>query len=454
MAIGRNTLCPCGSGKKFKKCCDGGSSVVALPVEVRKAQSLHKMDQQVVDEMLRFAVKRLGHDWLTGVSAAYFDEHEESDYELQLLEPWAVYHYDNDGKTVAQLYREERGHRLSEEVRAWLDAQDRAWLSVWEVQNVELGTGIAVKDLLSHTERFVHEVKGSQALKPRDCVLGRVVDHGGIFVFCGMHPRIMPPMEADYVVREARRICGVRTRAVAPEKLRDIEVHFELIDLWHLALNELDQPQAFPQLANTDGDPLLMTTDHFDFDLAKQAAVVEALQKIDGAQEAIDEGGEVQVTFTKQGNAKIKAWENTLIGTALLNKGRLKIETNSVERADTLRRRVEAGLGGLVHYRLRDHADLESMMALAKSRPAPAKREQPPELKAMLREYKKEHMRRWVDEEIPALGGLTPRAATAKPASRAKLDLLLKDMENQESRLPADEQVGFAEIRAELGLNP
>jgi hypothetical protein len=452
--VGRNDRCTCGSGKKFKKCCGGGNTVVELPIEAREAQALHQMDRQLVEEILRLATKRFGPQWLSEVAAAYFAEYEASEHEIQLLVPWAVYQYDNHGKTVAQLYREAQGRRLTADVSAWLDGQDQAWLSVWEVQKVEPGTGMAVKDLLSHSERFIHEVKGSETLKPRDCVLGRVVDQGNISVFCGLHPRTLPPMEADHVVRAGRRICGVRTRPAALEKLRDVDVQLELIDFWHLRVEELDTPRALPQLANTDGDPILMTTDHFDFDSASRAAVIEALEKLDGAQEVVDKDEEAEVPFTKQGNAKIKEWANTLIGRVLVGKERLKIETNSMKRSDDLRRRVEAGLGALIRHRLRDHADMESMLKTAKRRPATPEMDQPPELKAIMREFKERHMAQWLDDEIPALGGLTPRAAAARPASRAKLDVLLRDMENHEARLPVEEQFDFAKVRVALGLSP
>ena len=61
-------------------------------------------------------------------------------------------------------------------------------------------------------------------------------------------------------------------------------------------------------------------------------------------------------------------------------------------------------------------------------------------------------MAAWVDESIPALGGLTPREAAAKPSAREQLDLLVRDMENHESRLPAEERYDFNRLRNELGL--
>jgi hypothetical protein len=39
-------------------------------------------------------------------------------------------------------------------------------------------------------------------------------------------------------------------------------------------------------------------------------------------------------------------------------------------------------------------------------------------------------------------------------AGRQRLDVLLKDMENMESRLPEDHRHDFTKIRCELGLEP
>ena len=77
----------------------------------------------------------------------------------------------------------------------------------------------------------------------------------------------------------------------------------------------------------------------------------------------------------------------------------------------------------------------------------------PPELRGLLRGIKEKHMAGWVDEQIPALGGMTPREAAKKPASRAQLDLLLRDMENHESQMPADERYDFDRVREALGLS-
>lgn len=49
---GRNEPCPCGSGKKFKKCCAQAERIELSP-ETRRALALQQSDQQLLNEMVR-----------------------------------------------------------------------------------------------------------------------------------------------------------------------------------------------------------------------------------------------------------------------------------------------------------------------------------------------------------------------------------------------------------------
>jgi hypothetical protein len=70
----------------------------------------------------------------------------------------------------------------------------------------------------------------------------------------------------------------------------------------------------------------------------------------------------------------------------------------------------------------------------------------------MLLEMKARHYADWVDHPLPALGGETPRMAVRTKAGRQKVDVLLKESENMESRSPAGQRFDFGVIRRELGL--
>ena len=61
--------------------------------------------------------------------------------------------------------------------------------------------------------------------------------------------------------------------------------------------------------------------------------------------------------------------------------------------------------------------------------------------------------RTWVDESIPALGGLTPREALVDPAVRPELEAMLDDMAWQE-RASSGGTMSASRVRALLGLPP
>jgi hypothetical protein len=70
----------------------------------------------------------------------------------------------------------------------------------------------------------------------------------------------------------------------------------------------------------------------------------------------------------------------------------------------------------------------------------------------LLLAVKAKHYADWVDQPIPALGDETPRAAVRTKSGRQQVDLLLKECENHEARLPAGQRFDFGDIRRELGL--
>ena len=139
--VGRNDPCPCGSGKKFKKCCANAEAEQRSP-EARRALEFHRLDQELAEQMLRWARKKRGAAWLREALGEYFDDFDQRDDEHQLFVPWALHHFQQDGNTVAREFSEDPRSQLSTDAREWLAAQGRAWLSVWEVLDVKPGKGL------------------------------------------------------------------------------------------------------------------------------------------------------------------------------------------------------------------------------------------------------------------------------------------------------------------------
>jgi hypothetical protein len=319
------------------------------------------------------------------------------------------------------------------------------------VLEVEPGAGMTLHDLLSGARRSVREVSGTRTIVKRDTMLARIVTHDGMSVLCGAHPRPLPPAAAAEVLRRTRR--RLRRRGTVPvERLRDQAFGSYLIRRWEEAVLDMDVRRAIPPtLCNTDGDPLLLTVDRFMLAPGTERTVEERLATIEGALPPEAEAAERSYGFVKAGNAMHRSWENTSIGTALVTAGELRLETNSTRRADALRARVEAACDDLVRHRDREETDPRALLGSTAS-PAPQPRVESPEAWALLRDMKARHYADWVDAALPALDGQTPREAMRSREGRARVDVLLKDIENRESWLPQEERVDLAVLRGELGL--
>jgi hypothetical protein len=360
-----------------------------------------------------------------------------------------VYEAQIAGQRAVDGFLEEEGGMLSPEERAWLTAQQGAVLSVWEVTACEPGVSVTARDLLSGDSRRIHEARGSRGLVARDAVLARVADYDGASYFCGIYPRLLPPHAAARVTAQIRRRAAKAPSAAAHG---DEALGLAMVRHWAKAVREEDAAAAAPKkLVNTDGEAFVMTTDHFELEAAARAEVRARLLRIEGIEHEEDDEEGARFTVFKQGNAMHAHWDNTVLAHLTLGSDRLRLETNSVERADRLRARLEAGCGALLRHRLREHADpLSSARSGREPTPPP---EPPPEALQALRELKAQHYAAWIDAPLPALGGKSPRQAARTQRGREQVDLILRSMENGEHRAGGGPPFDFGPLRRAFGID-
>ena len=434
--VGRNDPCPCGSGKKYKKChLDADQEPRRAAAEI---ESVHEMDFRLLRAIARFATNRFGPDWL-GIELEDADEDA-----LPLILPWATWMAEADGGTVADSFLEQ-ATRLSAEDREWIAGQRTSWLSIWEVTAVERGR-IDVRDLLTHETRSVREEMGSEGIVVRDTVLARVIDYRGLSYFGGTYSRPLAPAAAAAVIDAVRAKLRLRRSPVPVERLRDRKVGLFVIDRWANAVADEDERRATPpNLQNTDGDPLQFVTESFLFDATKRHEIETRIEALDDFASAHTEDDERIHVFVRKS-------DDTVIGRMIVGREMLRIETNSEKRADTLAARVRDACGATP---LDGKRTIQSPRELMREAPDSDEPPAEPSLEeqALLREFKESYYRNWLDMPIPALGDKTPRAAARSAKSRRELDLLLRDIENRENRLPEGQRFDFAILRRELGLS-
>lgn len=440
---GRNEPCPCGSGKKYKKC--------HLPIEEsehaegRRATATHVMDVQLVARLAEYAQREFGAAW----QKLHRDLSARSDSTLLVL-PLAVLSFEADGTSLVDAYLKKHGGRRTSEERRWLKALQASWLSVWEVEAVEPGRNLTLRDLLSGERRTVLERKGSEVLTMRDAVLARVVDHDGLSLVAGFHASMLTPYSAAEVVERARTALNPDCGAPA-DRLREATASSALLDYWEEAVREERLRSLLPpRLLNTDGDPLTHTVDRFEVAAGAAREVGGLVRGIEGMIEDEDENGAPVYVLLRPRDRSEQ--ESTVVGSVRLDAEGLRIETNSEARADAAFDLVADACGQRIRHVEREHRELPAP-GTATGAPRTATSAPSPEEARLSAEHKARHYAAWPDLPLPALGDKTPRECAQTPAGRGEVDLLLRHMENREHRNAIGEAYDFSLVREELGIS-
>jgi hypothetical protein len=428
--VGRNEPCPCGSGKKFKRC---HLSAVEAPAPASPRTALHARDERIVRDILAFGMRRFGAE---AIARGVKDAFGERVILRQLVDPVLAYTWPIDGKPLAAHFLHAQRARLDADDRKWIEIQLATHVSVWEILRVEHGRGVDAVNLLSGERCFVHEVMGSETLAPRDAVLARVTVHD-IAVFCGVHESPLGPVSADEVIASFRD--GGLAHGEWAASVR-------LIALWNEQLSAAERKAAAPtKITNTDGHDVATIEDHFALASAALEPVFEKLAALDGV--VVDERDRkgARLTFTRPRNALHASWKNTIVGSARLTPTRLIVSTNSIERAEALADRIRDVLGNLATWRKRTREELPAMFG-GESVAIDGQAIDSSSASAL------DMARAWLDSPVPKLGGHTPRQAARDAAARRDVHLLLKEMENHHARKPID-GVDPVQLRRELGLD-
>jgi hypothetical protein len=455
--VGRNDPCPCGSGKKFKKCCGAEASEAPPSPGLAQAQRVHTLDNALAERIMAWSIEHLGRECLREASAVYLGEEDARVEELEagLMWSWLTYSYRDEERDALAWYFLDSQPKLHEAEKALLLAQLQATPSVFQVEGVVPGESIELIDRLTLVRHHVTEGSASRSLVPGHVILARVVVLPELRLIMGLHPHALPPRAGEEFVSAARKRLKARSgRAVTLDRMFDPELQLELLYQWRDA-QRAQRARPAPRLANTDGHDVLITRDRYSFEASDRTRVLAGLLKLEGAEAAEDDVGVSRVDFLGRGATVPAAFGRTLLGKAELSATTFVLESDSVERSDQLRVRVEKSLGALVRFRLREHADPMSKARGTKVLDARSLVETPlvpPEFVEIARAMRQEYMKRWLDMDIPALGGETPRVASKSKRGRARLELLLREMEHDEARIPENERIDLRPLRAELGL--
>jgi len=381
MTTGRNDPCPCGSGKKYKRCC---LAKTATSVQDLHYQRLSDAYDRLVDRLSAHAEKVFGREAVRVAMDELLLWPEEEDINEETLRrigplfwPFYLFNWEYDPidaliklegpeeRTVAELYAESRGSRLDSQEKLLIESINRRPYTFMEVISVNRGRGMTLQDILKGDLIEVCERMGSQYAQPGDVFFGRAVTVDGVGMLIGLAPTIIPPGHKTAVIQLRRQMR--RNRAVIDdEALYDWDT--EIRDLYFDIDHSL---QAGPQMCNTDGHLLEFHRLIYDISSTDEAfkklcglCVTMTPEELSADAERDDTGRIVRIEFpwNRHGHKKLSGLPNTTLGHISIDGQRLTAEANSAQRAAALRREIDTRLGDIGQLKVDVIKDPEVMM--------------------------------------------------------------------------------------------
>lgn len=474
--IPKNSPCPCGSGKKYKACCLKKEEAHRAPPDLLW-RKLRQADGKLAHQLIKYARNAYGEGALYEAWGDFVNYRKEKTFDFrsphnQAFFPWFLFNWrreewgdedvsqedDAEALTIAESYLDMYRRRLSEMERRLIElccAQD---FSFHEVLDCQPGRGFTLKDILLEREIYVTEQSGSQPAQKGDILFAKVVHYDRIGLLAGCGPVLIPPRYKPFII-DLRASMRSESGSIAERHLYEWDV--EIRDLYFEIYDQMHTP---PKLCNTDGDPLCMHDLYFEitspqvaFERLKPLALDIPEDELLEDGEFDDDGNLTKIHFrwVKKGRSKIPGGDYTTLGQIAIEDRELRVSVNSKNRAVKIRREIEKRLGNQVIHRATEVKSVESL--LDKKLKSPQEDHAPemtPELEAYTDQIFDSHWKQWLDEKIPALGGITPRQAIKDKDGREKVIALLDDFERREKRAHDGlNQLKYVQrVRKQLGL--
>ena len=451
--VGRNDPCPCGSGKKYKKCC--------LP-KTRSQRKVDEDESNLRDKILKFAAsERFSYDWKraldmyrVGSEAVDLEEFPE---EVEFID-WFIHDYRCTGsrEPLVTIFAREKAASLNERQRRILTEWQNTLFGVYEVIGISRREGVQLRDIITGEEYFVYDVSASNAATLWDLLVARVISVDGRLGLSGAG-RLLPQTRKrdlmDFLETGFMQYQEVHKGASFREFLRRKS---------HTIIQYASQKQI-PTVKTSEGD---------DFYLAR---ALYGLKDREATKRTLDKMEQLWPASKNDNGVHVYNWLETersahpeerrqeggeveghrVLGVVTLTHDSLEVECFSKERLSRLRELLERELTSNITFLADLSMDVETALKQSRDRPKEDKPVLPKEkARRAIEEHLNHYYHRWMNMKIPALWNKTPMQATETEEGKASLTQLLNEMQNLEERKRKTGEPYFDvnKLRSKLGL--
>ena len=486
--VGRNYPCPCGSGKKFKKCC---LNKLESKKEIQDAANKRaaKVPDDLVREKIRIFMEK-GNFKSSFQSAInlYWNTTEEGldppeameDADISGIMEWFVHDYilPDYGKPLIAVFFDTDPKLSQNELQILKDWQ-MTNISVFQILKVEKGTGMHVEDIFTGEKCFIHDVSISKVAKRWELLIARKVWVLNEWQLSAVG-RILPPQDKDeiydFIMANYRDYQKDNPDCEINEFL-----HRKGYLLNNYVLTKTVRPREAPTMITSDGEEILICEAIYDVQDFNKA--VNGLLKIPDYQmrtQTENEKGQSQqfgFDWLERGKSSVssqrKDRESGLIYQSFYTDGpghesfrvlgnievfpdRLKLSVFGKKRFIAGKSLLNKHLKGSIKHRIDGLQSLDAKLREGNVKSKETKEELDPDLKKnLLKDMYNNHYKNWLDSKIPALDYKTPTQASKTKEGKKKLEDLLRvleyTVENQKRSGQIDYDISW--IRKELGMN-
>jgi hypothetical protein len=220
------------------------------------------------------------------------------------------------------------------------------------------------------------------------------------------------------------------------------------------------RPVAGIHLTTPEGDVLVFTSAHY------QHANVEEIRQTLRQADDFGIGEEYDVEPEPDGSSRFPWFETRpgatklfapigrrILANLTLTPTTLKVEATSHRRLDDCRQRLEQLLGDRICLVETKAKGVDQALREKSPRTEPKESFTPPP--EVIAELEEKMLRRWIDDSIPVLGGLTPRQAVKTPAGRQRVLELIERagrMQKMMPKTPGTFAPDYRKVKKMLGL--
>jgi hypothetical protein len=485
--VGRNDPCPCGSGKKYKKCCLNKSESNREIQGVVSQKAVKEPVDSLREKIKIFMEKGNFKSSFQSAISLYWNTTEEGleppgtmeDADISGIMEWFVHDYilPDYGKPLIAVFLDTSPKLTKNELQILKDWQVTN-ISVFQILNVELGTGLHVEDIFTDEKCFIHDVSISKVARRWELLIARKVwtidewqlsavgrillpqDKDEIYDFIMGKFRDYQKDNSDLKIDEFLHEKGyllnnfVLTKTVKPREMPTIitsdneeilicEAIYDVLDFRKTVNKLLKIPdyKMRTQTENEKGQP-----QHYGFDwLEKGKSAISS-------ERAARKSGLIYQSFYTDGPGHESF---RVLGNIEVFSDRLKLSVFGKKRFKAGKNLLNKHLKGSIKYRIDSLQSLDAKLKEENAKSEGVKEELDSDLKKrLLKDMYDNHYKNWLDSNIPALDHETPRQASKTKKGKKRLEDLLRVLEYtaEKQKRSGQNEYDISWIRKELGM--